>query len=169
MKKLIALLIILAAGLVIVYIYMPVVSYGFWGFPIMLAFFAVMWIILNLPANANIQQSQQFIKRRQKWILIPTVLVLVLIAYAIIVPVVTSWALLRSSDYRNRYSLHDESLKFVIKLRNGHSNKTTTNKLQLPLTLYILQHTLIPSPFQPLSNVRRICVAFNNAIAQFEI
>ena len=101
MKKVIALLAILLAGLIILYIYMPVISYGFWGFPIMLTFFAGMWIILNLPANTNIQQSQQFIKRRQKWILIPSVLILIFIGYAIIVPVVTSWALLRSNDYRN--------------------------------------------------------------------
>lgn len=101
MKKLIALIVTLIAALVILYIYMPVISYGFWGFPVMLIFFAVIWIILNLPANASIQQSQQFIKRRQKWILIPSVLILILIGYAIIVPVVTSWALLRSSDYRD--------------------------------------------------------------------
>ena len=101
MKKVIALLAILLAGLIILYIYMPVISYGFWGFPIMLTFFFVLWIILNLPANSNIQQSQQFIKRRQKWILIPSVLILIFIGYAIIVPVVTSWALLRSNDYRN--------------------------------------------------------------------
>ncbi len=91
------------AAAVLVYINMPVVSYGFLGFPILLMFLIVLWIVItnfktiNTMGNTNDIQQLQNIKATK----IPLFLLGVLFLYATVIPAITSWPLLRTNDYRN--------------------------------------------------------------------
>ena len=96
-------LLLFIAAAVLVYINMPVVSYGFLGFPILLMFLIVLWIVItnlktiNTIGNTNDIQQLQNIKATK----IPLFLLGVLFIYATVIPAITSWPLLRTNDYRN--------------------------------------------------------------------
>lgn len=96
-------LLLFIAAAVLVYINMPVVSYGFLGFPILLMFLIVLWIVftnfktINTMGNTNDIQQLQNIKATK----IPLFLLGVLFIYATVIPAITSWPLLRTNDYRN--------------------------------------------------------------------
>jgi hypothetical protein len=91
------------AAAVLVYINMPVVSYGFLGFPVLLMFLIVLWIVItnlktiNTMGNTNDIQQLQNIKATK----IPLFLLGILFIYATVIPAITSWPLLRTNDYRN--------------------------------------------------------------------
>ncbi len=100
MKKVIALIMIVIAALVILYVGMPVIAYGFWGLPVGLAVLTIIWIALNmkvLPITIDGVQTFQ-VKSNSK---IATVILVILALYSTVLPMVTSWPLLRTSDYRN--------------------------------------------------------------------
>ena len=96
-------LLLVIGALVLVYINMPVLNYGFLGFPILLMFLIVMWIVItnlktiNTMGNTNDIQQLQKIKATK----IPLFLLGVVFIYATVIPAITSWPLLRTSDYRN--------------------------------------------------------------------
>jgi hypothetical protein len=96
-------LLLLLAAFVLVYINMPVVNYGFIGFPVLLIFLILLWIVIsnlktiNTMGNSNDIQQLQKIKTTK----IPLFLLGVLFIYCTIIPAVTSWPLLRTNDYRN--------------------------------------------------------------------
>ena len=100
MKKVLALIMIVIAALVIIYVGMPVIAYGFWGLPVGLAVLTIIWIALNmkvLPITIDGVQTFQ-VKSNSK---IATVILVILALYSTVLPMVTSWPLLRTSDYRN--------------------------------------------------------------------
>jgi len=96
-------LLLLFTAFVLVYSNMPVVSYGFLGFPFMLMVLILAWIIIvNLKSiqtlgNGNDIQQLQNMKATR----IPVLLLAILFIYCTVVPAVTSWKLLRTSEYRN--------------------------------------------------------------------
>ena len=99
MKKIVQFSILVIAALVICYTQMPVIAYGFLGFPLMIAALTFLWIILNLrviPQVTNEMQALQLLTKMAvpKWILIG------LLFYMTVVPFVTSWSLFRWNDYR---------------------------------------------------------------------
>ena len=102
MNKISRLIIIAIAAIILLYTGMPVIAYGFWGLPALLATMVLLWIVLNMKAtpqyNAGVQ-TYQF--KPQGNIKVPVAILVILLIYSTVLPMVTSWPLLRTSDYRN--------------------------------------------------------------------
>jgi hypothetical protein len=100
MKKLSVLIVIFVAALVILYVGMPVLAYGFWGVPFALAVLTAIWIAFNMTVipqyNAGVQTFQ--LKPNSK---VPTAILGILLIYGTVLPMITSWPLLHTSEYRN--------------------------------------------------------------------
>jgi len=102
MNKLSRLIIITIAAILILYIGMPVIAYGFWGLPAMIAALIFLWIVLNMKAtpqyNAGVQTFQF---KPQGNIKVPVAILIILLLYSTVLPMITSWPLLQTSAYRN--------------------------------------------------------------------
>jgi len=100
MKKVFSLLVIAIAALLMLYVGMPVIAYGFLGLPAMIAALTILWIALNMQLipqmNAGVQTFK--IKPNSK---VPIVILVILLLYSTVLPMVTSWPLLRTSEYRD--------------------------------------------------------------------
>lgn len=100
MKKIFSLIVIAIAALLMLYIGMPVIAYGFLGLPAMIAALTILWIGLNMQVipqmNAGVQTFK--VKPNSK---VPVVILVILLLYSTVLPMVTSWPLLRTSEYRN--------------------------------------------------------------------
>ena len=99
MKKITQIIILAIVALVILYTQMPVVAYGFMGFPLMIGALTFLYIILNIRMIPQITSEKQAIQllttmKVPKWILIG------LLFYMTAVPFATSWSLFRWNDYR---------------------------------------------------------------------
>lgn len=103
MSKVRNLFLVLFAGLILVYFYMPVVSFGFLGFPLFLLVLIGLWITLNSPLNLSSLGDQKDIQnlKIQKPGTVSLIFLAALFIYITVVPVVTSWALFRTNDYRD--------------------------------------------------------------------
>lgn len=101
MKKLKILLLVLLAGFILVYMYMPTVSFGFTGFTALLVVLIGIWVVLNNPfsiiQSGNNAPSFKIGKPGK----VSLVLLGVILVYMTVVPVITSWALLHTDEYRN--------------------------------------------------------------------
>jgi len=103
MNKVRNLVFVIFAGFILVYFYMPVVSYGFLGFPAFLAVLIGLWIVLNSPfslASLGDQPNIQNLKIRRPGKILLALLGIIFI-YMTVVPAITSWAMLRTNDYRD--------------------------------------------------------------------
>ena len=103
MSKVKNLVFVILAGFILVYFYMPVVSFGFMGFPVLLLVLIGLWITLNSPLNLATlgdQKELQNLKIR-KPDKVSFILLGVLFLYITVVPVVTTWALFHTNDYRD--------------------------------------------------------------------
>jgi len=103
MSKIKNLVLVILAGFILVYFYMPVVSFGFIGFPVLLLVLIGLWITLNSPLNLATlgdQKDLQNLKIRKPG-KVSFILLAVLFIYITVVPVVTTWALFRTNDYRD--------------------------------------------------------------------
>ncbi len=102
MNKIPRLIVIAIAAMVMLYSGMPVIAYGFWGLPALIAAMIFLWIVLNMKAtpvyNGGVQ-TYQF--KPQGNIKVPVAILILLLLYSTVLPTVTSWPLLRTSDYRN--------------------------------------------------------------------
>ena len=100
MKKIFSLIVIAIAALLMLYVGMPVIAYGFLGLPAMIAALTILWIALNMQVipqmNAGVQTFK--IKPNSK---VPIVILVILLLYSTVLPMVTSWPLLRTSEYRD--------------------------------------------------------------------
>jgi len=94
---------VLLAGFILAYFYMPVVSFGFTGFPLFLIVLIGLWITLNSPLNLSSLGDQKDLQnlKIQKPDKVSLILLAALLLYMTVVPIVTSWALLRTNDYRD--------------------------------------------------------------------
>ncbi len=103
MTKVKSILLLILVAFVLIYVNMPVVNFGFLGFPFLLMILIVLWIVLgnlktiNSLGNQNDIQNLQKIKATK----IPVLILGILFIYCTVVPAITSWALFRTSDYRN--------------------------------------------------------------------
>lgn len=101
MSKVKNLVLVLLAGFILVYMNMPTISYGFTGFPALLIVLTAIWIFLNNPFKVIQTQNNAPSFKIGKPGRIPLILLAVLLVYITIVPVLTSWALFRTNDYRD--------------------------------------------------------------------
>ena len=103
MTKIKNLLLVLASACVLIFMNMPVINYGFTGFPIMLIILIGIWIVLDSALSiANLGDANNPPKIKMgKASKISIGILSVLIVYITIVPFLTSWPLLRNSEYRS--------------------------------------------------------------------
>ncbi len=100
MKKAFILIVIIVCGILMLYVGMPVIAYGFWGLPALLAVMTLLWIVLNLRVAPQFSSGARTYKLKSKFKVLIFVLAIILL-YSTLVPIVTSWALLHTSAYRN--------------------------------------------------------------------
>jgi len=101
MKKLRNLILVLVAACILVYMYMPTINFGFTGFAMLLMVLIGVWILLNNPFSiiqgANNQPTLKLGKPGKT----SFILIGILAVYILIVPIVTSWPIFHTSQYRN--------------------------------------------------------------------
>jgi len=100
-------LLLTLVGLILLYVNMPVINYGFVGFPMLLGVLVLLWIVLENLSSINQlgnqlgnQQNIQHLPKL-KSAKIPIILLSILFVYATILPSISGWALFRNNDYRN--------------------------------------------------------------------
>ena len=101
MKKIINLVLVIIAGTILVYNQMPTVNYGFTGFAVLLMILIGVWVLLNNPFSVVQGKNNAPTIKLGKPGKASFVLLVVLGLYITIVPAITSWALLRTGEYRN--------------------------------------------------------------------
>jgi len=99
MKRVTQFIILIIVALIAIYTQMPVVAFGFQGFPVLIGGLTLLWVLMNLrmvPQVTNEMQALQLLTKMAipKWIFIA------LLCYMTVVPAVTSWSLFRWNDYR---------------------------------------------------------------------
>jgi len=101
MSKVRNLILVILAGFILVYAYMPTVSFGFTGFTLLLIVLIGIWVVLNNPftiiQSGNNAPSFKIGKPGK----VSLVLLGVILVYMTVVPIVTSWALLHTNEYRD--------------------------------------------------------------------
>jgi len=101
MSKVRNLILVILAGFILAYAYMPTVSFGFTGFTALLIVLIGIWVVLNNPfsiiQSGNNAPSFKIGKPGK----VSLVILGVILVYMTIVPIVTSWALLHTSEYRD--------------------------------------------------------------------
>jgi hypothetical protein len=101
MKKFKNLILVLIAGIVLVYMYMPTVNFGFTGFALLLMVLIGIWVVLNNPFSVIQSQNNTPKIKIGKPGKVSFILLAVLAVYITVVPAITSWAVLHTSEYRN--------------------------------------------------------------------
>ncbi len=101
MKKVINLVLVIIAGIILVYMQMPTVNYGFTGFAVLLMILIGVWVLLNNPFRVVQGKKNAPTLKLGKPGKASFVLLVVLGLYITVVPAITSWALLRNGEYRN--------------------------------------------------------------------
>jgi len=102
MSKVRNFLLLLLVGFILIYVYLPVVNYGFWGFPVMLMALIVLGIFLNNPLNINSIGNQSNIHsfKINRSVKVSFFFLSVLFIYVTVLPIFTTWALFRTDDYQ---------------------------------------------------------------------
>ncbi|MDR3651608.1 MAG: hypothetical protein P4L34_01400 [Paludibacter sp.] len=101
MSKIRNIVIVLLAGFILVYVNMPTVNYGFTGFAILLMVLTGIWTLLNNPFKIIQNQNNTPTFKIGRPGKVSFIILAVLAVYITVVPFITSWALLRTNDYRN--------------------------------------------------------------------
>jgi len=101
MSKVRNIILVILAGFILAYAYMPTVSFGFTGFTALLIVLIGLWVVLNNPfhiiQNGNNTPTFKIGKPGK----ISFALLGVILLYMTVVPAVTSWALLHTNEYRD--------------------------------------------------------------------
>ena len=101
MSKVRNLILVILAGFILAYMYMPTVSFGFTGFTGLLVVLIGIWVVLNNPfsiiQSGNNSPSFKIGKPGK----VTLVLLGIIVVYMTVVPVLTSWALLHTNEYRD--------------------------------------------------------------------
>lgn len=101
MKKVENLLLVLFVAFLLVYFSMPVVSYGFTDFALILIVLIGLWSLLNNKFISRPTPQQIHFDFKSSGFKAPGTIILLLGLYMIVLPLITSPALLRSKDYRD--------------------------------------------------------------------
>lgn len=101
MKQISNILVLILFAFIITYFSLPVVNYGFSDLPFVLIVLISFWMLINRPFVPNSTPQQMAVQLKSNKIKIPVIVILLLGLYMTVLPMVTSWALLRSQDYRN--------------------------------------------------------------------
>ncbi len=99
MKKLLVIFQLVFVTLLIIYIALPIVAWGFWELPLIIMLMVASYWVANMKIQTR-QNNGQFeiasmkISKAPLWILIG------LLFYVTVIPLVTTWSLFRWKDYR---------------------------------------------------------------------
>ena len=94
-------ILVLIAAAILVYMYMPTVNFGFTGFAILLMILIGVWVLLNNPFSITQGANNQPTLKLGKPGKTSFVLIGILAVYIIIVPIVTSWPIFHTEEYRS--------------------------------------------------------------------
>jgi hypothetical protein len=99
MKKFFASFILLLVACCILYFGQPVLNYGFVQLPILLVFLLLIGIVLFTKVAINPSNNQVVVKQKPNKIF--QIMIAIVLAYVVIVPLVTSLPMFRSDSYRD--------------------------------------------------------------------
>lgn len=98
MKKIVSVLFFIVLGFVLVYLFLPVFRFGFAGFPIILLLLCFTGLILTLNLKTDSRNQKLIVQSKPNKFL--GIAVLVLLAYLIIVPILTTATIFHTSSYQ---------------------------------------------------------------------
>jgi len=101
MKNVKNLLLVILAGFILVYMYMPTFSFGFTGFAALLVVLTGIWIVLNNPFKIIQTENNAPSFRIGKPGKASFVILGIILIYMTVVPALTSWTLLHVNEYRD--------------------------------------------------------------------
>jgi hypothetical protein len=99
MKRVTQIVILLIVALIALYTQMPVLAFGFPGFPVLIGALTLIWVIMNLRMVPQVTNEMQALKLLTS-MAVPKWIFIALLCYMTVVPAVLSWSLFRWSDYR---------------------------------------------------------------------
>jgi hypothetical protein len=101
MKKLRNLALVIVVGIVLAYVNMPTINYGFTGFALLLMVLIGVWVVLNNPFQLIQTQNNTPTVKIAKPGKVSFIILAVLGIYITVVPAITSLAVLHTDEYRN--------------------------------------------------------------------
>lgn len=101
MRQINRIIILLVFAIVAIYVFMPVINFGFWGFPFLLLLLIIGWMVGDKQLVINSSASPQYPSYKIRPGKATSALLIALLIYMIIVPVVTTWPLFHNESYRN--------------------------------------------------------------------
>lgn len=98
MKNIVSGSLFIIVAILLFYVGMPTINYGFVGFPIALLFLSVFWVIISTGLQISPDKKQvKIAKRPNKFVLY---FMLVVLAYLVITPLLTSLTIFRTAAYQ---------------------------------------------------------------------
>lgn len=101
MKLISNILVLILFTFIITYFSLPVVNYGFSDLPFVLIVLTSFWMLINKPFVPNSTPQQIAVQLKSNKIKVPVIVIISIGLYMTVLPMLTSWAILRSQDYRN--------------------------------------------------------------------
>ena len=101
MNKVYNLLKLLLVAVLFIYFYMPVFNFGFMGFSVLLIILLGLWVFLNKQISIVSNNQKLEFKTLKNPGKVTFIIIGILIVYMTVVPALTSWAVFRTSEYRN--------------------------------------------------------------------
>lgn len=102
MNKLKNAIVLLVLALGLIYNYMPVINFGYLGFPMLVIFLVLVWLLLSNVKNLSNLGNPNDIHnlQRMKASTIPAIIIAVFVVYITVVQAVTTWPVFRTNEYR---------------------------------------------------------------------
>jgi hypothetical protein len=101
MKTVNRMLMMIVVAMLALYLFMPVINYGFWGFPFLLLLITCSWMIGDKQLVINSTTLSQYPRYKIRPNKISLGIMVALLLYMTLVPVVTTWSLFHNQRYRN--------------------------------------------------------------------
>lgn len=98
MKNIVSISLFIILTILVFYIGMPIINYGFVGFPIVLLFLSIFWIVISTGLQISPDNKQvKIAKRPSKFVVY---FMLVVLAYLVVTPILTSLPIFRTAAYQ---------------------------------------------------------------------
>jgi hypothetical protein len=101
MKTVNRMLMMIVVAMLALYLFMPVINYGFWGLPFLLLVLTFSWMFGDKQLVINSTTLSQYPRYKIRPNKISLGIMVALLLYMTLVPVVTTWPLFHNQRYRN--------------------------------------------------------------------
>lgn len=104
--------ILLLVVVIALYFFMPVINFGFWGFPMLLMILTITWVTWDKKIIINTSvtnQYPQFNFHPKKAVI---GFMILLVGYMTLVPIISTWTLFHTNQYRNLIGKVEEGSDF---------------------------------------------------------